>query len=275
MTSDATSRGGFDMARRMRRVLSRFGPLCVVVECWRALRAQFGVGIPGWLAAQSLYRFWRQYLLFRRVSASTGYVLEARWIRPCLTDCTAETPVEPVYFVQDTWFAGRIARRRPERHVDVGSSAKTMALIAQFIPVTMVDIRPVPLTVDGFSFVSGSITGLPFADDSIESLSSLCVIEHIGLGRYGDPLDVAGTEKAISELRRVLAPGGSLYLSVPVDSSCRIYFNAHRAFTRDYLVGLCTGLTLEDEQFLYGIEVVPCYEAARGFGTGMFHLRKP
>jgi SAM-dependent methyltransferase len=202
-------------------------------------------------------------------------MLKALWIRPCLTDCTAETPIEPVYFMQDTWFAGRIASRRPERHVDVGSSAKTMALVAQFIPVTMVDIRPVPLTVPGFSFVCGSITALPFADNSINSLSSLCVIEHIGLGRYGDPLDAAGSEEAISELRRVLAPGGNLYLSVPVDAECRVYFNAHRAFTRDYLLGLCSGLVLENEQFLYGLDVVSGYDAARGFGTGMFHLRKP
>jgi len=177
--------------------------------------------------------------------------------------------------VQDTWFAGRIAGQRPERHYDVGSSAKTMALIAQFIPVTMVDIRPVPLTVPGFSFVRGSITELPFADNSIESMSSLCVIEHIGLGRYGDPLDAGGSEKAVVELHRVLAPGGNLYLSVPVDAECRVYFNAHRAFTRDYLLGLCSGLAIEHEQFLYSLDVVPGYDAARGFGTGMFHFRKP
>jgi SAM-dependent methyltransferase len=275
MTSCAKTSKEEGMASRMRRGMARCSPLKIGYACWKAVRGQFGAGIPGWQAAQALWWFWRQYQQFRRMSAAGAFILEARWVQPCLIDCTTGTPVEPVYFVQDTWFAGRIARQRPDRHVDVGSSARTMALVAQFIPVTMVDIRPVPLTVPGFSFVTGSILALPFPAASIESLSSLCVIEHIGLGRYGDPLDAAGSEKAIAELSRVLAPRGNLYLSVPVDVECRVYFNAHRAFTRDHLLGLCTGLVLEHEQFLYGLDVVPRYEASRGFGTGMFHLRKP
>ncbi len=43
---------------------------------------------------------------------------------------------------------------------------------------------------------------------SVESLSCKHVIEHIGLGRYGDVLDPGGDLKAISELKRALAVGG-------------------------------------------------------------------
>jgi len=186
-----------------------------------------------------------------------------------------DTPVEPIYFVQDTWFAGCVSDRRPAHHVDVGSAAKTMALVAQFIPVTMVDIRPVPITVPGFTFVTGSILNMPFPDDSVPSLSSLCVVEHIGLGRYGDEPDAWGSEKALRELQRVLAAGGDLYLSVPVDADNKVFFNAHRAFTRDYIMGQCQGLELIEEKFLYGFEVVPDYAPNRGFGTGMFHFQKP
>ncbi len=116
---------------------------------------------------------------------------------------------------------------------------------------------------------------MPFADRSIPSLSSICVIEHIGLGRYGDDLDPDGSEKAAAELRRVLAAGGDLYVSVPIDDECRVYFNAHRAFTRSCVLELFADLELVAEQYLYGHEVVPEYAAARGFGTGMFHFRKP
>ena len=68
---------------------------------------------------------------------------------------------------------------------------------------------------------------MPFEDRSVSSLSCLHVAEHIGLGRYGDPLDPAGTTKAAAELARVLAPGGQLLFSGPVGVP-RTCFNAHR-----------------------------------------------
>ena len=54
-------------------------------------------------------------------------------------------------------------------------------------------------------------------------------IEHIGLGRYGDPLDVQGDRRALAELQRVVAPGGSLLVVVPIGEP-RIQFNAHRIY---------------------------------------------
>ena len=56
------------------------------------------------------------------------------------------------------------------------------------------------------------------------------VVEHIGLGRYGDPVDYDGDLKAIAELQRVLAPGGNLFFVVPVGQP-RIMFNAHRVYS--------------------------------------------
>jgi predicted SAM-dependent methyltransferase len=64
-------------------------------------------------------------------------------------------------------------------------------------------------------------------DRSLSSVSCLHVIEHIGLGRYGDALDPAGTRKATRELARVLGPGGNLFLAAPVGKP-RLCFNAHR-----------------------------------------------
>ncbi len=248
---------------------------CIVRAIRRTLRDQFGLGF-GWLAGLGrLAAFGKEYRRFRQMNAGGPFALRARDIMPCLTDRTVTTPIEPTYFLQDTWFARKIAAQRPASHVDVGSSVKSMALVAQFIPVTLVDIRPVEIEVAGFSFRAGSVLALPFADGSQASLSSLCVIEHIGLGRYGDPFDAQGSEKAAAELRRVLAPGGDLYVSVPVDAECRIYFNAHRAFTRDYLLALFPGLALREERYIYGRSLVEAYAPDRGFGTGLYHLRRP
>lgn len=193
---------------------------------------------------------------------------------PCLDDKTRMTPLEPTYFFQDTWAAKKVFQKKPCHHVDIGSSAMTMGIISQFVPTTMVDIRPLPLTIEGLQFQKGSILALPFKEDSIESISSLCVVEHIGLGRYGDPIDAFGSEKAAKELQRVLKKGGDLYFSVPVDSECRVYFNAHRAFTRQYVMDLFSKLSLVEEKYHYGTQLYDQYDRAKGFGTGLFHFTK-
>lgn len=222
----------------------------------------------------TLRRFLVEYGAFGGMEKNGNFELSPANLYPCLRDWTTHTPLEPVYFHQDTWAAGKLAKLKPEHHYDVGSSAMTIGILAQFFPVTMVDIRPLDLRLDNLFFREGSILALPFPDDSVASLSSLCVVEHIGLGRYGDPLDPWGSEKAIAELKRVLKPGGDLLVSVPVDAVCRVYFNAHRAFTRQYLLECFKGLELREERYIYGRELLGDYDPASGFGTGLFHLAK-
>jgi SAM-dependent methyltransferase len=136
----------------------------------------------------------------------------------------------------------------------------------------MVDIRPLSVPMESIKFKEGSILDLPFEDNSIESVSSICVIEHIGLGRYGDPLDPYGTEKAIAELKRVVRDKGDLYISLPVDDKNRVYFNAHRAFEETYLEELFKPFTVIERRYIYGKQFVDTLQ--RGFGIGCYHLQK-
>lgn len=261
-------------AMKVFRLLGQLPSVRVIRAGWGTLARQFGLGFRWVNGLMRLNEFAREYRQFRRLNLGTAFALRGSDIVPCLTDRTTTTPVEPTYFLQDAWFARKISERRPTKHVDIASSAKSMALVAQFVPVTFVDIRPVEIELDQFTFLHGSLLALPFADLSVTSLSSLCVIEHIGLGRYGDPLDGLGSEKAAAELRRVLARDGDLYVSVPVDVECRVYFNAHRAFTREAVLALFPGLELVEERYIYGRSLYPAYEPSRGFGTGLFHFHQ-
>lgn len=193
---------------------------------------------------------------------------------PCLFDNINYTPLDPTYFFQDSWAAKHIFDLKPAHHYDIGSSAKTIGILSQFTPITFVDIRPIELELPNLFFKKGSILDLPFEDNSIESLSSLCVVEHIGLGRYGDPIDPFGSEKAIKEIKRVVKVGGVVLFSVPVDSENKIYFNAHRAFTRDYILELFDGFEIIDEKYHYGTKMYDKYDATKGFGTGLYMLKK-
>lgn len=218
----------------------------------------------------------RDFSRFRRTNEHPVLANDRIVWYPCLGDAEASNPIEPIYFTQSCWCARKIFDAAPARHVDVGSSVLMLGIVAQGVPTVFVDIRDIPMTVPGLTYVEGSILSLPFEDDSIESLSSVCVVEHIGLGRYGDPIDSMGSEKALAELSRVLSPGGDLYITVPVDDTDRVYFNAHRAFTPDRLAELFTENHLEavESLYLYDMDLGASYQPERGFGTGFYHLRK-
>jgi SAM-dependent methyltransferase len=71
-------------------------------------------------------------------------------------------------------------------------------------------------------------------------------IEHIGLGRYGDPIDPEGDIKAAQELKRVLKPGGSFLFVTPMGKKDIIEWNAHRIYTYQSVLNLMDGLTLKE-----------------------------
>lgn len=68
-------------------------------------------------------------------------------------------------------------------------------------------------------------------------------IEHIGLGRYGDPIDPNGDRRALSELQRVVAEGGSLLIVVPIGKP-RIQYNSHRIYDPEMIKEMLPDLQL-------------------------------
>jgi SAM-dependent methyltransferase len=161
-----------------------------------------------------------------------GFGFRWRYLYPALGDRHAGAGnASGHYFHQDIWAARDIYRRNPDRHVDVGSSvAGFVAHLLCFREVEYVDLRALRTNASGLHFRRGDLTDLPYPDASIESLSALHVVEHIGLGRYGDPVDPDGWRKAVAVLQRVLKPGGVLYFSMPIGPE-RLEFDAHRVFS--------------------------------------------
>lgn len=184
-------------------------------------------------------RYWRQLSQYKQMHGS----VQALW--PILGEDTTTTTIDPHYFYQGIWAARHIVANRPERHIDIGSQIDLVGFLSTVIPVTFVDVRPLAVTVDNLTSIKGSILGLPFNDQSVTSVSCLHVAEHIGLGRYGDPLDPDGTRKACIELARVLAPHGSLYFSLPIGHE-RTEFNAHRVHRPSTILNYFSHLTLQE-----------------------------
>jgi len=151
-------------------------------------------------------------------------------VYPCLNDDTATTTFDTHYVYHTSWAARILKESNPMVHYDISSSIFFATIVSAFIPVKFFDYRPAPITLNNLECGQADILALPFASDSISSLSCMHVAEHVGLGRYGDSVDYHGDLKAIAELKRVVAPGGLLLLVVPLGGVPVIKYNAHRIY---------------------------------------------
>lgn len=200
-------------------------------------------------------------------------------LQPCLGDWSTHTPFDAHYFYQGAWLAKKLAQFGTAQHVDVGSSVLTVSVLSAFAETVFVDYRPLNASLSGLTSLAGDILSLPFADNSIGSLSCLHVIEHIGLGRYGDPIDPEGSLKGAGELQRVVSSGGKLFLSLPIGRE-RICFNAHRVYAPASIPAMFPRMRLvefsyvdDSGQFREGQSVSAVGQLE--YGCGMFQFVKP
>jgi hypothetical protein len=169
---------------------------------------------------------------YHKMNNQTSFQLRMRDAFPILTDMKSSAgSTGGHYFHQDLWAARKIFAEHPAEHFDIGSRVDGfIAHLLVFMPVTVIDIRPLTSDIAGLTFFQDDASELGnVMDNSIRSLSTLHTAEHFGLGRYTDPVDPQACFKFMASLQRVLAPSGKLYFSVPVGRE-RVEFNAHRVF---------------------------------------------
>ncbi len=157
------------------------------------------------------------------------------------------------YFWQDLLVARRVHAARPRRHVDVGSRIDGfVAHVASFREIEVLDVRAFKSRIPGVTFQQADLASVESMDALLDhgghcdSLSCLHALEHFGLGRYGDPIDGDGPMRGLTNLARLLEPGGTLYLSTPVGRE-RVLFNANWILDPVRLVRIAgdAGLVLE------------------------------
>ena len=191
-------------------------------------------------AAKGMPSYRRERIEFRRQGMKSRYGLEFSMGLPApfLTDRFEQAgQASGHYFHQDLLVAREIFRRKPVRHIDVGSSIYGfVSHVATFREIEVLDVRPIDQPVEGIHFVQHDImTSNADWEGVCDSASCLHALEHFGLGRYGDPIDYDGWRRGLVGLTRLLTSGGTLYLSVPTGQSQRIDFNAQRIFSLPFL----------------------------------------
>ena len=170
-----------------------------------------------------------------------------------------------------------LAQTKPAKHTDFGGLVYFAAIASAIVPIDYYDYRPIEMSLPDVTTGAADLTKLQFQDESLESVGCCHVLEHVGLGRYGDTLDVQGDLKAARELKRVVARGGQLLIVLPVGQP-RVVFNAHRIYSYEQVLEMFSGLTLKEFTLFdppkYIVNANP--ERAKGIaeGAGCFWFSK-
>ena len=231
---------------------------------------QFGRGVPGY------FGFLKELITYKKLDGAEQIKLGDTY--PCIYDRTQTTTFDAHYFYQDIWAFKKIQESKVQDHVDVGSRVDFIGFLTAITRVTFIDIRPLKANLDNLNSRKGNILAMPYENESVESLSCLHVAEHIGLGRYGDPLDPLGTVKACKELSRILAVGGNLYFSLPVGTP-KLCFNAHRIHSPAQILQYFSNLELAefsgiDDNGNFMKNINPSILEGSSYACGLFHFAK-
>ena len=141
----------------------------------------------------------------------------------------------------------------PSRILDFGAGSGVLSIAAALAghDVVSVDLEPC-----AFRFVTpqvqyrgGDLLELEWDADSFDQIVNCSTIEHVGLsGRYGSVAREDGDLAAMAILRSLLRPAGQMILTLPVGRG-GVFAPAHRVYDAQRLDQLCSGLTVEAEQF--------------------------
>lgn len=185
---------------------------------------------------------------YQKLNTRPNFEIKEQYMWPIINDKYAYAGTISNYFWQDLWAARLIVKTGVKNHFDIGSRLDGFIahLLAAGIDVTMIDVRKFPGEVEQLHTIVDDATTLhQIPDESIESMSALCSLEHFGLGRYGDPIDPEACFKCFDNMQRKLKKGGKLYISLPIGKE-RVEFNAHRVFYASTVVDCFSTLRLQE-----------------------------
>jgi SAM-dependent methyltransferase len=191
-------------------------------------------------------RYFRNFRKFKRDSTVDGrFPVSWRNRKALLSEMTVAVDFDRHYVYHTGWAARVLSKTRPDFHVDISSNLYFSSIVSAFVQVHYYEYRPPELSFENLKVKSADILKMPFENDSVASLSCMHVVEHVGLGRYGDALDPQGDLKAVAELKRILTPRGHLLFVVPIGRPL-LQFNAHRIYSYGQIMEYFSGLELKE-----------------------------
>lgn len=148
-----------------------------------------------------------------------------------------------------------IAGSTKARILDVGccGSKLPVELAKKGYKVYGIDVGSHP-DQGAFTFIQGDITQMPFDDEFFDVVMTISTIEHVGLGRYGDPIIPDGDKEAMNEIERVLKPRGQMIMTIPCGQDTICYSKTNiplsRVYSPESLVQLLSGFQIMECSYI-------------------------
>jgi SAM-dependent methyltransferase len=142
----------------------------------------------------------------------------------------------------------------PGKALDFGCGFGNLSLHAaqHGFHVMALDIQPqsFPWQHPNVNFVQGDLLRLGIAESHFDLVLNCSAVEHVGLaGRYGvTGGDPEGDLKIMSELRRLMKPGGIMLLTTPCGQDA-VFAPMHRVYGARRLPRLVDGYIVEEQLF--------------------------
>ena len=241
-------------------------PIQNIRRLWRFIRRMYvsevKVRMPWYL-----HRLYRQGMPFVRSFSSGEDAKLTVW--PCPEDMSGPAAAgdrhhEYAYTVDAIVRFGLIGKEL----LDLGSSGSFLPgiMAALGCRVTCYDVRVWPMKWPNLIVKTGDLLAVDqgsFPMASFDAISCISTIEHLGLGRYGDAVEVDGDLAGMHRLKEVLKPGGLMILTVPFGRA-EVAYPAHRIYDRARFNRLIDGMEVLDQRFYGPVErpgvFQPCSE---------------
>jgi hypothetical protein len=151
----------------------------------------------------------------------------------------------------------------------IGSEApcyESLALLYDANSITVVDYEEIESTHEKIKILS--VPQFESNNDLYDCAFSISSVEHSGLGRYGDPIDIDGDLKSMRVLYDRIKPNGICFFSVPIGTD-HIEGILHRVYGKNRLPLLLDGWNVL-ERFGFNETMFKSYN----FSQPLFILQK-
>ena len=137
------------------------------------------------------------------------------------------------------------------RVLDVGSTGSQLPVMLAGLgyEVWTIDVRHYEF--EGVSrnlhCIVGDIRKTNFPEHFFDIVLAVSTIEHVGIGRYGDPVDIEGDRNAMKEIKRIMNNEGLLLMTVPFGKQSISRF--HRSYNTKSSLALLRDFHIENIEY--------------------------